>query len=184
MRNTENLSLRLDPEVVRLARRSAEERRQSLREFFEEAVRRQVTAVTHPEERDNLLSTLELGLLNRIDQRLRDVLERVAALSAKEAIDQAHAVQMLKRVLMLQIDDKAKWKVAVDRAWDEATERVRKRGRMIPSEAVDELQAKAEELEKALAEKSGSWRRRQRLWSKSLARRTTTRSLCPTATTN
>ncbi len=55
MRTTENLSLRLDPEVIRLARRAAQECRQTLREFFEQALRRHVAAVTKPEEQANLI---------------------------------------------------------------------------------------------------------------------------------
>lgn len=152
MRNTENLSLRLDPEVIQLARRSAEETEQTLREFFEGAVRRHVAALTGPEERTNLLSSVEEALLHRIDQRLKDVVERIAALSAKEAIDQAHALQIIKRVLYMQTGDQAKARTAINTAWDEATERVRGRGRPLAAEVAENLEAKLAEREKSVAE--------------------------------
>jgi Mg2+ and Co2+ transporter CorA len=154
VRTTENLSLRLDPEVVRLARRTAEERRQTLREFFEDALRRQVTAVTSPEERANLLTTVEDAFLQRLDKRLHDVLERVAALSAKEATDQAHTLQILKRVLFLQIDDQKKTHIVIDQAWKEAVERVRSRGRPFPPEAVKELEDKLAASERLVVEQA------------------------------
>lgn len=154
MRNTENLSLRLDPVVVRLARRTAEEYRQTLREFFEEAIRRHVAAVTTPEERVNLLSTVEESLLRRLDERIQDALERIAALSAKEAIDQAQTLQIVKRVLGMQINDNGKWKAAVNRAWEEAVERTRKRGRPFPPEAVEQLRDKIAKWERWAAEQT------------------------------
>lgn len=98
--------------------------------------------MTTPEERTNLLSTVEEGLLRRMDERIRDALERIVALSAKEAIDQAHTLQLVKRVLGIQINDNAKWKAAVNCSWEEAVERTRKRGRPSPPEAVEELMDK------------------------------------------
>jgi uncharacterized protein (DUF1778 family) len=154
VRTTENLSLRLDPEVVRLARRSAELTRQTLREFFEEAIRRYVASVTEPEESRNLLSTMEQALLNRVDQRLKDVVERIAALSAKEALDQAHALQIMKRVLLMQINDNGKTKAAINTAWNEAVERVRSRGRPYPPEVVEGLQAKIAQWEQWATEQT------------------------------
>lgn len=154
MRTTENLSLRLDPEVVRLAGRTAEEFRQTLREFFEEAIRRHVAAVTTPEERVNLLSTVEEALLRRMDDRIRDALERIVALSAKEAIDQAQTLQIVKRVLGIQINDNGKRKAAVNRAWEEAVERTRKRGRPFPLEAVEQLEDKIAQWERWAGEQT------------------------------
>lgn len=148
MRNTENLSLRLDPEVVRLARRTAEEFKQTLREFFEDAIRRHAAALTTPEEKQNLLMTLEQSLLRRIDERLHDAIERIAALSAKEATDQAQALQLMKRCLFFLVNDQKAWNMEVNRAWDEAVERVRKRGRPLPPEVVDELMAKITQWER------------------------------------
>ena len=146
MRTTENLSLRLDPEVIRLARRTAAERRATLREFLEEALRRHVAAVTVPEERANLLSAVEEAFLRRLDERLRDVLERITVLSAKEAIDQAFTVQLLKRVLMAQIGD-AKYKDSEERAREEAVARVQKRGRPTAPEVAETLRNKIKEWE-------------------------------------
>lgn len=161
MRNTENLSLRLDPEVVRLARRTAQERRQTLRELFEEAIRRHVAAVTTPEERVNLLSAVEEILLRRLDERLRDALERIVALQAKEAIDQAQTLQIVKRVLGMQVQDNAKWKAAVNRAWEEAVERTRKRGRPFPPEAVEELEEKIAQWQRWAGEQEEALKRTQ-----------------------
>jgi hypothetical protein len=154
MRTTENLSLRLDPEVVRLSRRTAEECRQTLREFFEAALRRHVAAVTSPEEQANLLSTVEEAFLKRMDKRLHEVLERVAALSAKEASDQAHTLQIVKRLLFMQVGDQKKTHTAIDQAWKEAVERVRSRGRPYPPEAVKELEDRLAAAEKLAAERA------------------------------
>lgn len=154
MRTTENLSLRLDPEVIRLARRAAQECRQTLREFFEQALRRHVAAVTKPEEQANLISTVEEAFLRQMDKRLNDVLELIAALSAKEALDQAHTLQILKRVFYLQVGDQKKTHIGIDQAWKEAVERVRSRGRPSPPEAVRELDAKLTAAEKQVAEQA------------------------------
>lgn len=154
MRTTENLSLRLDPEVIRLARRAAQGCRQTLREFFEQALRRHVAAVTKPEEQANLISTVEEALLRQMDKRLNDVLERIAALSAKEALDQAHTLQILKRVLYLQVGDQKKTHIGIDQAWKEAVERVRSRGRPSPPEAVRELDDRLAAAEKKVADQA------------------------------
>lgn len=156
MRTTENLSLRLDPDLVRLARRSATERELTLREFFEEAIRRHVAALTKPEEQQNLLSAVEQRFLRLMDQRICDMLERVAGLSVKEAIDQAFTVQIVKRLLYMQVGDQNRSKVALDKAWDEAVERVNKRGRPSPPEVVEQLQAKLAQWEQWAKEQKAS----------------------------
>lgn len=158
MRTTQNLSLRLDPEVDRLARRTAESLKMTLREFYEAAVRYYVTACTTPEERTNLLSSVEAAFLNRLDGRIKDMLERVAALSAKEAMDQAHTLQMMKRVLFGQVKDRNEYKKIAESAWAEAVAKVQKRGRPVPPDVLVELQSKLDEREERLEAKDGEVR--------------------------
>jgi hypothetical protein len=156
LRTTENLSLRLDPQVIHLARRTAEEKRQNLREFFEEAVRKYVATLTEPEDRSNLLSSVEEAFLARLQHRLDEVIERFAALSAKEAIDQAHTLQIIKRVLFMQVGDTGKSRTVINTAWDEAVARVQKRGRPVPPEVVDQLQEKVSLAEQRASEAESS----------------------------
>ncbi len=79
-------------------------------------------------------------------------------MSAKEALDQAHTLQILKRVLYLQVGDQKKTHIGIDQAWKEAVERVRSRGRPSPPEAVGELAAKLTAAAKQVADQAAQLR--------------------------
>ncbi len=99
LRTTEGFFVRIDAEVARLARATAQERQMPLRELVERALREYISGTTEPERRAAALHAMEQALLGRLDRRLGQHLERVAGLYAREAFDVAQTLDLVKRIL-------------------------------------------------------------------------------------
>ncbi len=126
-RTTETLFLRVDPEVARLVRRASEERQLGISQLAEKALRQYLAESIAADDRKNLLSAVEEGMINRIDQRINDTLRRVGNLYAREAFDQAEALFLVKVLVSMQVRDERTLENFLGQARKDATERLKTR---------------------------------------------------------
>lgn len=157
---TEGFFVRIDSEVARLARATAEERKMPLRELAERALRAFIGEVQEPERRAAALHPMEEALLGRLDRRLAQHLERVAGLYAREAYDVAMTLDLTKKTMAWVVNDREKIIRYIDDAKTKAARTLKERAALPvdAQEAVEEarevaraLKGKAEALEAQLS---------------------------------
>jgi hypothetical protein len=139
--------VRIDAEVARLARATAEHQKIPLREVTERALKLFIAEVTDPGRRAAALHAMEDALLGRMDRRLGQHYERVAGLYAREAFDIAQMLDLMKRLLWHSIrGDKEMYTKYVDESRTEATRILRQRAEIpLPGSNADEAVKKAQE---------------------------------------
>lgn len=144
---TEPFFVRIDGEVARLVRATAEHQKVPLREVTERALKMFIAEVTEPERRAAALHGMEEALLGRMDRRLGQHYERVAGLYAREAYDVAQALELVKRVLWHSIrGDKELYGKHVDETRKEATRILKQRAEIpLPGSNAEEAVKKAQE---------------------------------------
>jgi hypothetical protein len=124
---TEGFFVRIDTEVARLARSTAEERQMPLRELVERALRQHIAEITEPEQRAAALHAMEDALLGRMDRRLGQHFERVAGLYAREAFDVAQTLDLVKRLLTYSARDREILQKHLSESRVEATRHLKQR---------------------------------------------------------
>jgi len=141
---TEGVFVRIDSEVARLARATAEERQMPLRELVERALRGFISEQYEPERRAAALHAMEEALLGRLDRRLAQHLERIAGLYAREAFDLAVNLDLTKRTLAWVVKDRETILGYLEEAKATATRTLRERA-VLPAEAQEAVQKAREE---------------------------------------
>jgi len=136
---TEGFFVRIDTEVARLARATAEERKIPLRDLTERALRAYVSEVQEPERRASALHAMEEALLGRLERRLAQHFERVAGLYAREAFDLAVNLDLTKRTMAWVVKDREKITRYLEDARATATRTLRERA-ALPVDAQEAVQ--------------------------------------------
>lgn len=153
---TEPFFVRIDSEVARLARATAEHQKVPLREVTERALKLFIAEVTDPERRANALHAMEEALLGRMDRRLGQHYERVAGLYAREAFDIAQTLDLVKQLLWYQTrGDKETYGKFLDQSRKEAYRVLNMRAELpLPGsnadEAVKKVQERADQLQQKI----------------------------------
>jgi hypothetical protein len=150
---TEPFFVRIDSEVARLARATAEHQQMPLREVTERALKAFIAEVTEPERRAAALHAMEDALLGRMDRRLGKHYERVADLYARQAFDTAQTLDLVKRVLWYSIRDNHIFEKYLDDSRKEATRVLKQRAEVpLPGSAAEDAVKKAQDAAHKLKE--------------------------------
>lgn len=143
---TEGFFARIDAQVARLARATAEERKMPLRELVEKALRMYINELTEPERRAAALHAMEEALLGRLDRRLGQHLERVSGLYAREAFDLAQTLDLVKRILWHTVRDREMMTTYLNESRTEATKTLQQRAAIPAGGDATEAVKKAQEV--------------------------------------
>lgn len=136
---TEGFFVRIESEVARLARATAEERKVPLRELTERALRAYIGEVQEPVRRAAALHPMEEALLGRLDRRLAQHLERIAGLYAREAYDLAMVLDLSKKTMAWVVNDRDKIIRYMQEAKAAATRTIKERA-AFPAEAQEAVE--------------------------------------------
>lgn len=146
MSATEPYFVRIDSEVARLARATAENQKIPLREVTERALKAFIAEVTEPGRRAAALHAMEEALLGRMDRRLGQHYERVAGLYARQAFDTAQALDLVKRVLWYSVRDNHMMEKFLDESRKEANRILKQRAEVpLPGSGAEEAVKKAQD---------------------------------------
>lgn len=143
---TEPFFVRIDSEVARLARATAEDQQMPLREVTERALKAFIAEVTEPGRRAAALHAMEDALLGRMDRRLGQHYERVAGLYARQAFDTAQALDLVKRVLWHTVRDNRMFEQFLEESRKEANRILKQRAEVpLPGTEAEQAVKKAED---------------------------------------
>lgn len=145
-RTTETLFLRLDPALVRTVRELAKSRKLAISALAEEALQVYVSDSTSADHRAKLLQATEEALLARVEARFGSLARNIQGLYAKEAIDAAMGVELLKQVLALGVREDRQLKSVIQNARQEAHRRVSSRSSWT-GPVPPEVEAKLDQVE-------------------------------------
>lgn len=149
-RTTETLFLRVDPALARTVRDHAQAQSITISALAEEALKTYINDRTDANQRTVLLQVTEQALLSRMEERLNRLLSNVRGLYAKEALDTAQALELVKQVLALGIRDQRQLTSILNAARQEAHKRVSARAPWsTPSPPEVEARLTTQEREKA-----------------------------------
>lgn len=126
-RTTETLYLRMDPALVRAVKQLARDRNLTHSELAEEALRSYVSDSTDADHRAKLLQATEEALLARVEGRFNRLASNIQGLYAKEALDIALAVELLKQLLAMGVREERQLSSLINGARQEAHRRVTSR---------------------------------------------------------
>lgn len=150
-RTTETLFLRMDPVLVRAVKDLAKSKDMAISELAEDVLRSYVSDSIDANRRAKLLQATEQALLSRVEERFRRLAPNVQGLYAKEALDVALAVELLKQVAAMGLRDERQLASVIQNARQEAHRRVSSRSTWsgpIPPEVKAELNKTKEEKAK------------------------------------
>lgn len=145
-RTTETLFLRLDPALARTVRDQAKARDRTISALAEEALKAYINDTTSADHRAKLLQATEEALLSRVEQRLNQLLINVRGLYAKEAMDTAQTLELVKQVLALGLRDERQLTSIINGSRQEAHRRISARAPW-PAPIPPEVEAKLALLE-------------------------------------
>lgn len=149
-RTTETLFLRLDPALARTVRDQAKARDTTISALAEEALKAYINDTTGADHRTQLLQVTEEALLTRVEERFNRLLSNVRGLYAKEALDSAQTLELVKQVLALGLRDEKQLATLINGARQEAHKRISARAPW-STPIPPEVEAKLATLEKEKA---------------------------------
>lgn len=149
-RTTETLFLRLDPALARTIRDQAKARDTTISALAEEALKAFIHDTTSADHRAKLLQVTEEALLSRMEERLNRLLTNIRGLYAKEALDTAQTLELVKQVVALGLRDERQLANIINGARHEAHKRISARAPW-PAPIPPEVEARmaTQEREKA-----------------------------------
>jgi hypothetical protein len=149
-RNTETLFLRVDPEVARMVRRESEGRQVGISQLAEAALRHYLAETTGEEDRKNFLGSVEEALVKRLEGRVKEFLNRIGDLYAREAFDHAEALFLVKALVSMEARDEKVTERLLTHARKDATARLKQRVE-VDVEGLAQARSQVERLSAELA---------------------------------
>lgn len=153
-RTTDTLFLRVDPALARTVRYLAQKEKVSISAWAELALTARVNDSTAGAHRSKLLQATEEALLSRIEARLANLLRNVQGLYAKEALDVAMILELLKGLIAMGLKDKRQVQESLQGARQEAHRRISKRSEFsfpVPPELEAKLNTLEQEKQQMIA---------------------------------